>query len=683
MQIKNLKYFFWLTLVIAFNTAKSQTFKGIVSFENVNPPYTILKVIPNITGCNHTYTESDGTFQLIIGSKQSYSLDNIKFINEDEEDKKIEVFKIARYDDIVEFKLKFVNNSEPIKKNGDGSYSSNRILTGDSEKFEIKDIKGKPKLLEEPINISKSILQKKISKEESKINTLIAMGKYDSVFYSYDKIIQICRDNNLKREILLNNLINAGNIAIQKNIPLKHLTYLKQSLNFEITDLNNFEEEQLSILMKFSISNQLTEIFKLELASKYQSLILETFSTKETDGVNINHDAKTESLFMYLDSLTYYNKLSKRHETHGDYKKALKFQIRSNRLITKSLDSSHPLFLISITNLAFTAFYSEKYDEARDFKNTALKLIVGYKDSLSIIQAEVLEAISSLENIIEDPKKALEYNKRASNIFVENLGEDHKKTLLNAQNRMIIFYNIDKNEECIELAKKILPIIEKKTNIIQSDFVFLQLILALYYDKKKLPEESLKYSNKAYDYALEQWPTTFSHYKLLKKQHSRNLYWKSNKYFNQAKYEAAAFQLKKLLKLEYKYKYLERLADCYYRLGKYSECIAELRKVSNKNDLKENNWYNIIGLAFMKSRQFTEAKAVFTEYENLRHNQGMPYRNWAMYYALQNQKEEALENLEKAIAQGYKDLQWLQTDDSMENLRNEPGFKVLLEKLKE
>ena len=53
-----------------------------------------------------------------------------------------------------------------------------------------------------------------------------------------------------------------------------------------------------------------------------------------------------------------------------------------------------------------------------------------------------------------------------------------------------------------------------------------------------------------------------------------------------------------------------------------------------------------------------------------------------MYYVLQNQKEEALEMLEKAVALGYKDLKWLQTDDSMDNIRNEPRFKALLEKLK-
>ena len=92
--------------------------------------------------------------------------------------------------------------------------------------------------------------------------------------------------------------------------------------------------------------------------------------------------------------------------------------------------------------------------------------------------------------------------------------------------------------------------------------------------------------------------------------------------------------------------------------------------------------YYLLGLLYINKQLFTDARITFTEYQLLYPNHPYTYRNWAMYYALQNQKEEALENLEKAIALGYNDLQWLQTDDSMDSIRNEPRFKALLEKLR-
>jgi len=52
-----------------------------------------------------------------------------------------------------------------------------------------------------------------------------------------------------------------------------------------------------------------------------------------------------------------------------------------------------------------------------------------------------------------------------------------------------------------------------------------------------------------------------------------------------------------------------------------------------------------------------------------------------MYYALQNDTNNALTNLQKAIDLGFDDLEWLKTDDSMDGLRNEKGFIEMIEGL--
>jgi tetratricopeptide (TPR) repeat protein len=132
--------------------------------------------------------------------------------------------------------------------------------------------------------------------------------------------------------------------------------------------------------------------------------------------------------------------------------------------------------------------------------------------------------------------------------------------------------------------------------------------------------------------------------------------------------------------IAFNYLKLEAYAEAFENVSKAIELQRSTAKIHPS--VFADSYY-VLGLIYLNNKQFTEANTTFSEYQMMYTNQPYTYRNWAMYYALQNQKEEALENLEKAIAQGYKDLQWLETDDSMENLRNEPRFKVLLEKLKE
>ncbi|AUP81231.1 tetratricopeptide repeat protein [Flavivirga eckloniae] len=92
--------------------------------------------------------------------------------------------------------------------------------------------------------------------------------------------------------------------------------------------------------------------------------------------------------------------------------------------------------------------------------------------------------------------------------------------------------------------------------------------------------------------------------------------------------------------------------------------------------------YNNLGTAFVKNYQFEEAFTSFSEFQKLNPNNGRVYRNWGMYHALKNEPEKAFENLEKAIEFGFTDINWFETDDSIDNLRDDPKFKNLLLSLK-
>jgi tetratricopeptide (TPR) repeat protein len=56
--------------------------------------------------------------------------------------------------------------------------------------------------------------------------------------------------------------------------------------------------------------------------------------------------------------------------------------------------------------------------------------------------------------------------------------------------------------------------------------------------------------------------------------------------------------------------------------------------------------------------------------------------NLACSLALVKRKSDALRSLRQAIELGYRDIEWMQQDPDLEGLKNDPGFKALLEQLK-
>ena len=92
--------------------------------------------------------------------------------------------------------------------------------------------------------------------------------------------------------------------------------------------------------------------------------------------------------------------------------------------------------------------------------------------------------------------------------------------------------------------------------------------------------------------------------------------------------------------------------------------------------------YGSIGLTYLKVHQFLEAKTAFSKYEQTKYDLGYAHRNWTLYHALQNQPNQALDHLKKAIQEGYNDLEELQDSKTLDPLREHPKFKKLIKQLK-
>ncbi len=130
------------------------------------------------------------------------------------------------------------------------------------------------------------------------------------------------------------------------------------------------------------------------------------------------------------------------------------------------------------------------------------------------------------------------------------------------------------------------------------------------------------------------------------------------------------------------------LATAYGKLGvhqKYLEfnlkALGIRKKILRADHPYLATSYNNTGYAYIKLRLLPQAKACFEASEKINPSSHV-FRNWAMYYALQNDKPRALENLQKAVELGYNDLEGIETDNSLESIRGEEVYKELVEQLK-
>ena len=131
-----------------------------------------------------------------------------------------------------------------------------------------------------------------------------------------------------------------------------------------------------------------------------------------------------------------------------------------------------------------------------------------------------------------------------------------------------------------------------------------------------------------------------------------------------------------------------RLDEALYH---YETIITEDRKdtitVKNRNALlsflKPADQVNILfktAVRFTGEKKYDRAIALFQRILTTRPDNPIIYYNISCLYALQNLKEPAIEWLEQAVDHGYDNWAKLKTDPDMNNIKDEPGYRRLLEK---
>lgn len=366
----------------------------------------------------------------------------------------------------------------------------------------------------------------------------------------------------------------------------------------------------------------------------------------EQKALSVLESISSEENFVLLQR--FYNNISLAYGALGDYENRLTYSLKSLDILEKISNGNHTDLATNYNNISISYYKLGNYSKGIEF---AQKSIDEHEKAKLIDSLELAKSYQSLAHSlvgIGNDTSALKYGLMAMAIVELNLPANHPDVAACYDNLSVTYYTLGEVEKALEYTLKSIAISEQIYSKNHPNLAYSYLNLATYYgalgDYQKQLDANLK--------GLSIWEKT------VPPEHP----------------EIA--------------KACGNLAFTYFDLGNYSKSLEyDLRALSiREKSLPQGHpdfatSYNNIGLTYSKLHQFPKAKEYFEKFQKI-NNSSRVFRNWAVYYGLQGKKKEALKNLKKAVALGYNNLHWIETDDSLESIRKEKGYKEVIEQLK-
>jgi tetratricopeptide (TPR) repeat protein len=114
----------------------------------------------------------------------------------------------------------------------------------------------------------------------------------------------------------------------------------------------------------------------------------------------------------------------------------------------------------------------------------------------------------------------------------------------------------------------------------------------------------------------------------------------------------------------------------------WREAAAHHRTVAQKYPNQGRAWFNL-GYTALQARDFATGVDAFNRAIALGHRVGTSAYNIACAHALQNNTDAALQWLEKARANGFELYSYMNSDNDLDSLRDDPRFREMKRKAKE
>ncbi len=90
-----------------------------------------------------------------------------------------------------------------------------------------------------------------------------------------------------------------------------------------------------------------------------------------------------------------------------------------------------------------------------------------------------------------------------------------------------------------------------------------------------------------------------------------------------------------------------------------------------------------IGNGLLKAGKYEEALVQYRKALEIDPEDDIAWYNIACAYSLLEDLDESVAALEKSVEYGYDDLEWMQRDSDLDNIRDHPRYKALVEKLEQ
>ncbi|MCA0237933.1 MAG: tetratricopeptide repeat protein [Bacteroidetes bacterium] len=371
-----------------------------------------------------------------------------------------------------------------------------------------------------------------------------------------------------------------------------------------------------------------------------------------------------------------------------DYEKAIEFYMKSLAINESILPPDHPEIGTLYCNLAMIYRSLGNNKKALDLHQKALSI---REISLPYDHPELAQSYSEMALCYLDSgenEKAIDLIQKSISIREKKLSPNHPELGTNYNNIGVAYGRINDFQKAIYYCQKALAIRENIIPVNHSDIAGSNNNLAGYYLKIGLYEESLKFNLKALE-ILEKNPQ--SDIGLAITYGNTGLsYGKLGDYNKQLEYNLKSLDVfNKSLPENH-----PNFAACYTNLGcayrdlgdyihgiEYGQKAVQLGESLTPYHRLLNRFYANLGITYLKAHENTKADMFLSKSVSIKPDE-TAFRGWAMYYALRNEKKQAIQSLQKAVSLGFKDVKWLETEPDLKNIRKEKGYKDILAQLK-
>lgn len=370
----------------------------------------------------------------------------------------------------------------------------------------------------------------------------------------------------------------------------------------------------------------------------------------------------------------------------GMYDKALNVQLKAIKIQKKILGEDHINFGKSNNSLALI------YDHLGE-SDKALSIILSTIETQEKVLDENHPLLATFYNTLSNVLFSLEKYEEAAQAQIKDIAIQKSKTSTHPNLGISIvnlgqtYQKMKKYEKAIECYQESLAILKFNYPDNHPQFGMIYHLLGTSYYAVNQIEKAIEYTERAVNIlsannspGVKEVKKQLYDYK--KKMNSENGVLNGRNLIAEEKYEAAIIQLQEDIKnnpddpLPY-----YGIGISFYYLNSWEIADIYLERGFAKDSILRKEYLEYSSLANARLRKFQKTKKQLDQLQKNTSDNKQLYRVWAIFYALQNDQEKTLSNLEKAVELGYDDLAEITKEEAFKILHQEPRYQAIIQKL--